>query len=63
MKEINKGRVEGMVTGRAEGKIENLMNNLKSLMSKHHSFEESCELLDVDEKTKEELLDTGELSK
>ncbi len=55
---MNKGRLEG----EARGRFETLTKNLKSLISKNHTFEESCELLDVDEETKEKLLETGEFS-
>ena len=55
---MNKGRLEGETRGR----FETLTKNLKSLISKNHTLEESCELLDVDEETKEKLLETGEFS-
>lgn len=55
---MNKGRLEGETRGR----FETLTKNLKTLISKNHTFEESCELLDVDEETKEKLLETGEFS-
>ena len=59
---MNKGRLEGEARGEARGRFETLTKNLKSLISKNHTFEESCELLDVDEETKEKLLETGEFS-
>ena len=63
---MNKGRLEGEsrgeARGEARGRFETLTKNLKSLISKNHTFEESCELLDVDEETKEKLLKTGEFS-
>ena len=59
---MNKGRLEGEARGEARGRFETLTKNLKTLISKNHTFEESCELLDVDEETKEKLLDTGEFS-
>ena len=31
-------------------------------MSKNYTFDESCDLLDIDDKTKEKLLNTGEFS-
>ena len=59
---MNKGRLEGEARGEARGRFETLTKNLKTLISKNHTFEESCELLDVDEETKEKLLETGEFS-
>ena len=53
-------REEGRVEGIEEGKVKNLMQNLKALISKNYTFDESCNLLDIDEETKEKLLNTGE---
>ena len=55
-------REEGRVEGIQEGKVKNLMQNLKALISKNYTFDESCNLLDIDEETKEKLLNTGEFS-
>lgn len=52
----------GEAIGEARGRMENLTKNLKSLISKSHTFDESCKLLDVDEETKAKLLDSGEFS-
>ena len=58
------GRVEGIeegkVLGLEEGKVKNLTQILKTLISKNYTFDESCDLLDIDEETKEKLLNTGE---
>ena len=53
-------REEGRVEGIEEAKVKNLMQNLKALISKNYTFDESCNLLDIDEETKEKLLNTGE---
>ena len=56
------GREEGKTIGIEEGMVKSLTKNLKTLMSKNYTFDESCDLLDVDDKTKEKLLNTGEFS-
>lgn len=56
------GREEGKTIGIEEGMVKSLTKNLKTLMSKNYTFDESCDLLDIDDKTKEKLLNTGEFS-
>ena len=56
------GREEGKTIGIEEGMFKSLTKSLKTLMSKNYTFDESCDLLDVDDKTKEKLLNTGEFS-
>ena len=56
------GIEEGKALGLEEGKVKNLTQILKTLISKNYTFDESCDLLDIDEKTKEKLLNTGEFS-
>ena len=57
-----KAKAEGKALGIEEGMVKSLTKNLKTLMSKNYTFDESCDLLDVDDKTKEKLLNTGEFS-
>lgn len=56
LRAISKGRIEG----KEEGVLLSLSKSIKALISKNYTFEQSCDLLDVDETTKEKLLNTGE---
>ena len=63
---IAAGRAEGMAKGRAEGKNEGILltltKNVKALISNNLTFDQSCNMLNIDEETREKLLDTGEFS-
>lgn len=39
--------------------FENLTSNIKSLINKGQSFDEACYMLDVDDKTRDIVLETG----
>ena len=56
------GKAVGMIEGETKGKFNALTDNIKALISKNFTFEQSCDLLDVDEETRNRLLDTGEFS-
>ena len=64
--ERDKGRVEGieegLVKGKNEGILLTLTKNVKALISNSLTFDQSCNMLNIDEETREKLLDTGEFS-
>ena len=64
--ERDKGRVEGIEEGLVKGKNEGifltLTKNVKALISNNLTFNQSCNMLNIDEETREKLLDTGEFS-
>ena len=57
---IAKGKAVGMIEGETKGKFDTLTDNIKALISKNFTFDQSCDLLDVDEETRNRLIDTGE---
>lgn len=55
---IDRIELKALLRGKEEGKTETLISNIKSLISKNYTFEESCNLLDINNETREKLLDT-----
>ena len=51
-----------MVKGKNEGIFLTLTKNVKALISNNLTFNQSCNMLNIDEETREKLLDTGEFS-
>ncbi|MGN1406302.1 MAG: hypothetical protein ACI4WM_08505 [Erysipelotrichaceae bacterium] len=52
----------GILEGIEKGRFDTLVQNIKSLITRDYTFKEACELLNVDEKTKNDIIVFGGFS-
>lgn len=52
----------GILEGIEKGRFDTLVQNIKSLISRDYTFKEACELLNIDEKTKNDIIVFGRFS-